>query len=740
MEERFNLSGKKVLTVLILFFFSKSLYGQFCDSETPTFNVDLSENPNMSWTSPLVVRDGFCCGADNPDNCIEFVITLNDDATAINFTIATGAVPPGAMYYQIDCGPITTVGSPICITGTGPHHLTFCKPGNNANTYSIISYSAPIIGPDLTLGAGCSGEIFANYYEEASIEWTSIAPGDQGDFDDFLNCTTGCDTVMVSPVFQDEDIPEYIDYLVCGTDIGGCDSVPVCDTVRVYLNPPLAVSVDPDSIHLCYDGGPVEIIATVTGGQAPFFYQWNTGAETPSITVGPGIYVVNVSDSFGCMIATDTAVVTQDTIPISIQAGPDQNYCNQSLPLITLNGTVQGASGAIWSGGNGTFLPENTNLNVTYQPTLQEINAGSVMLFLTNTGNSNCGIIQDTVEVFFEGFTAQFTLNLSDGSCTSENTGSAWITGTSESDLMYSWDMGPFTSEPLITGLEPGNHQVTILNALGCDTTIEFTITVNTYPMLEINPNMGSICSGGWIAFVNNVPGSQNWNYVWDFGDGTTSNEAMPIHQYNEEGNYLVSVSVTNGNNCTVSAENVTMVSVYPYAIANFEVSSTELNTLDPVIQLTNYSSGANNFIWSFGDGTGSNEFNPEHEYSESGSYQIMLWATNPWGCNDSTFVAITIREDYAIFVPNTFTPDGDAHNSTFLTKGYGILDQDFTFQIFNRWGELVFESHDMSVGWDGMSINQSAYSQDGTYSWMVYFTDVNHTKHQRLGHVNLLK
>jgi gliding motility-associated-like protein len=119
---------------------------------------------------------------------------------------------------------------------------------------------------------------------------------------------------------------------------------------------------------------------------------------------------------------------------------------------------------------------------------------------------------------------------------------------------------------------------------------------------------------------------------------------------------------------------------------------------------------------------------------------QVTLWAVNPWGCNDSTFVTIVVKEDFELFAPNTFTPDGDEHNNTFFAKGHGISDEDYTFRIFNRWGQLVFESHDMNVGWDGNSMNRLESAQDGTYTWVVYFKDMNNGRHRREGHVNLLK
>ena len=127
-----------------------------CSPSTPVFNVNLTGNPNGTWVSTAVPRAGNCCGTSSPDRCIEFIIILDPAAVAINFQIASGAVPPGAMFYQIGCGPPTPVGTPICLNGPGPFVLTFCKPGNNINTYSITSIGGPVVSPGDTVGFGCN--------------------------------------------------------------------------------------------------------------------------------------------------------------------------------------------------------------------------------------------------------------------------------------------------------------------------------------------------------------------------------------------------------------------------------------------------------------------------------------------------------------------------------------------------------------------------------------------------------
>lgn len=1050
MKSIIQLRAKKVVLVIILFIQSTFSFGQYCDSITPSMAVDLSASPNMSWVSPLIVRDGNCCGTNAPDKCLEFIITLNPSAIAVSFNIASGAIPPGALFYQVDCGPVIPVGSPICLNGAGPHHLTFCKPGNNSNTFSITSYSEPIIGPDITLNSGCSGEIYANYYNEPSMTWTSIFPGVAGTYNSLLDCNVGCDTVQVNaPV----NPPAYIDYLVCGTDIGGCNPLPFCDTIRVNFIQAVTVDISPDQQHLCFGTANTIVTATAAGGSAPYTYAWNNGDTTSSITVGPGTFIVEVTDLSGCLIATDTALVTQDVLPIVANAGPDQTICSQSVGAITLNGSIQTASGGIWSGGSGIYFPNNTALNATYTPTAAEVASGSVNLTLTTTGNNSCPAGIDNVSLNFIGFTESLTITTDPISCFGLSDGAVFILTTGNfTPCHYSWDGAAYTLDTFSINLSPGIHQVQIQNSLGCDTTLSFTIVqptllngslvdqtnntcfgqangeaevnanggtapysyswnsipvqddsiasnlpsanynctisdangcttsigvtiteppvltlglsgvdpncfgstngaissvvaggsapydydwsngptssnlynvasgwyvltvtdfnncyvsdsifldqptqisgtisnntvicpntsldlgvigsggtgnyqyewfpngqttdtitefpisdqiyscmisdnngcsvllttavtinelnpndltamiesnsicaldsvglsaqytgpdttvvlswmhcptcptnsmiyespvvstsyvisatnycgqtiydtvsvvVNQLPVLALNPIMGTICPGDEVEFVNNGNNSANWSYFWNFGDGTASTLLQPSHEYTVPGTYYISLTVTDNNGCTSNLTNGSQVVVNPQAHALFTSSSTSETTLDPTFELFNLSSNATIFLWNFGDGTGSTLTNPIHTYDEHGMFVVTLYANNTFNCPDSTFITLEVKPSYELYVPNAFTPDNDDHNQLFLTSGYGISEKDFTLYIFNRWGDLIFESHDMNHGWDGSIKQDGTKAQDDVYTWVVYFRDISEIKHRREGHVSLLK
>ena len=151
-----------------------------------------------------VTRSGKCCGATGSTRCILVIITLDSNAQGANFEIASGALPLGALYYQVNCGPQKLVGESYCLNGPGPHALTFCKPGGNANTFRVSS-SPKFMAPDsLRVTAGCTiGLGSVGLRVDTSLTWRDTTSSNSK-YDSFLNCTKGCDSVTFTP---DSSVP-----------------------------------------------------------------------------------------------------------------------------------------------------------------------------------------------------------------------------------------------------------------------------------------------------------------------------------------------------------------------------------------------------------------------------------------------------------------------------------------------------------------------------------------------------
>ena len=516
-----------------------------CGPLVPTFTVDLSSSPNATWLSPTVARNDTCCGATNPDKCIQFIVTLHPAAQGIIFNISSGAIPPGAIFYQVACGPPTPVGDAICLSGAGPHVITFCKPGNNNNTYSITAVSDPGVGPSIAINDGCSGVIKSIGYEPTSIIWTSISPGAVGAYDGYLSCTAGCDSATVT---AQVGFPAYVDYQICGLPLGGCDTVPTCDTVRAFFNSTLGANILPVNPTVCFGTAGTTITANGVGGTPPYTYLWSTGATSASIFVNVGTYTVTLGDSSGCPPTYDTVVVTAFSSTITANAGTTQTVCSANIP-IQLGGVITAASGGIWSGGTGAYNPGSTDLNAQYTPSNTEISNGSATLYLTSTGNGTCPSASDTVTFSIVDFNATPTLTVTNVSCFGGTDGAVSISlAGGVTPYTAVWGTIPIQTGLVATNLVAGTYSVTITDGNGCDSVTSLSITQPTVLTSNISDSSSVSCFGGTngTATVQGLGGTLPYSYLWDVN---AVNQTTSMATGLTQGSY--SVTVTDNNGCT---------------------------------------------------------------------------------------------------------------------------------------------------------------------------------------------
>jgi gliding motility-associated-like protein len=240
------------------------------------------------------------------------------------------------------------------------------------------------------------------------------------------------------------------------------------------------------------------------------------------------------------------------------------------------------------------------------------------------------------------------------------------------------------------------------------------------------------------------VSSNPTWDYFWDFGNGETLQQASSVgYQFDLEGCYDVSLTVTNNNGCSATQLYTDIACVYDSPIASFSTDQYVLNEIDPLVSFYNNSINANSFEWEFGDGTNSFAENPTHSYPEdAASYLVTLVAYNEISCTDSATITIVILKDVGLYVPNSFTPDGDEYNHTFypvLTEGF--KKDSYHMSIFDRWGELVFESYDPSFGWNGTYGKNGIQCQIGTYTWVIEVIELQSAVNRKYsGHLNLIR
>ncbi|MFK7756832.1 MAG: PKD domain-containing protein [Flavobacteriales bacterium] len=310
---------------------------------------------------------------------------------------------------------------------------------------------------------------------------------------------------------------------------------------------------------------------------------------------------------------------------------------------------------------------------------------------------------------------------------------------TGGSSVDYTWNMGD--GSQLIFEEEPGdytfstwgNYNISLQADNGaCSDAAQINVEILPPSPTVAFEGPAQGCAPVTVSFEN--LSEYGASFVWDFGDGGFAFVADPVYTYNIPGTYSVKLTVTGHDGGVIELIREEIIEVYPSANAAFAATPDEVEIPYQQLYLVNLSTGADEYLWDFGDGNTSTAESPEHFYQQAGVYSISLYVNNEYNCPDSITVpeivtAISLGD---IIFPNAFTPiEGGSggqydpqsfDNNVFFPIQSGV--EDYRLQIFNRWGELLFESTDVMIGWDGMYRGQLC-KQD-VYVWKaeVKFSD----------------
>lgn len=649
-----------------------------CDPDVPSFNVDLSASNDATWISPDVVREGHCCGITGSEKCIEFIVYLHPQSLGIVFDVCDGATPGGALFYQVNCGPPSPVGSILCLTGPGPHIITFCKPGNNLNKYCISSVPAPSAGEDISVLEGCDNTLYSYGFDVSTISWTSVAPGIQGQYDGLLSCTSACESTTAE---GGSSFPNIIDFQVCGFPEGACSPDIVCDTIRVLNFSELEVEIAPNEPFVCFGESDAEVTASCLGGIPPYSYEWNTGDSGPTVSLGVGTFWVDVIDSTGCAYSSDTVIVTGITTPIESLAGIDQDLCVSNLPVL-LNGTVSGAPSGYWIGSGGNFSGPIDQLVNSYAPSSSEIQNGEFEISLISSGADLCEIDTSTISISIQHFQGEINESIDAITCFGEANGEIQL-GITGPGIPYNiaWDAAAGNaSTSLVSGLDDGSYSVQITDNFGCDTNLTYEIIEP--PLLEfISVQQSPVTCWGFsdgTASVSGNGGLGNYNILWS----NSSND----EQVSDLASGLYTVELTDSLGCTIDTT-IMISSPLPISVDESLVNASCFGYMDGSIDLQiTGGTGNYNIDWSVSGASGS-----LIENLGDGIYSVEISDANDcmW---DSVF---TLHEPLELIftevIGDTICPGENANLSAIGVGGSGPLE------IYWEQGAIMGSSHVVS-------------------------------------------
>lgn len=462
--------------------------------------------------------------------------------------------------------------------------------------------------------------------------------------------------------------------------------------------------------------------STVISASGATTYNWDNGLGNGNqFTVSPLVTTTyNVTGSIGNCIASNSVTITvSNSINISIVSSSDSICIGETVSI-----TASGMNSYLWQNANG--LSASSNATVFASP-----NATTTFNVTGTIGNCQA---QGSISIFVRPLPTIFAgndINICEGEPLTLN-----ATGGNS----YSWNQNVqngIAFQPQSTQ----TYSVSGTNNFGCVGSDEVLVTVNPKPTVQFHASVLNGCSPIETQFSTNLSNIQS--YSWNFGDGNTSQDSNPSHTYYNDGCNDVELTVISTNGCTASLLLQDYICSDLKPTANFEINPTSLSESNLNAHFFNLSENATSFSWNFGDLTNSTLVSPEHLYGmhNSDGYWITLYAFSAQGCIDSMTQKLPLIENAIYYVPNAFTPDGNEFNQTFqpiFTTGFDPTR--FEMLIFDRWGEIIFETKDASIGWDGTNV-QGEIVSDGIYTWKISFNLMNSDDRKIIsGHVNLLR
>jgi len=247
-----------------------------------------------------------------------------------------------------------------------------------------------------------------------------------------------------------------------------------------------------------------------------------------------------------------------------------------------------------------------------------------------------------------------------------------------------------------------------------------------TQPNTAFTSDTTSGCYPTGIQFINLTDPNLLVGSLWNFGDGEYSSEDEPYHVYTGTGYYTVSLQVVSPDGCYTESIKTNYIRSNGYPNADFEYFPLHPTMLNPQVTFVNLSNDNLSNYWEFEEGypsTGTSvEENPVFLFPNTtpGVYPVYLQVSNETNCVHDTIVNVTIYEDFAVFLPNSFTPNGDGYNDVFGPVGTDLNPNDYSMQIYDRWGELVFKTTNLEEPWNGAKNNSGELVQEGVYVYRM--------------------
>ncbi len=761
-----------VVPALTASYSSPALQGGVCLGTPVTFTDNSPVASGWQWD----FGDGNTSNQQNPTHVYAAPGTYN-----VQLTVTNGNDCPGTITQAVTIHPLPVpafVVNPACpnsnvtinntsniATGTMNYQWTMTGATPNTSTQTNPSFTYPAGGTytidlQITSNQGCVASLSQNvnipYMPVPDFSFTDECFGTPNSFTDLSVVQNGTITGWTwvwgdgDPVGTTQNPthlyanPGIYQVTLIPTTNDGCTGPSVTYDVEVYQLPTASFNVS----NVCHGQPAIFNNTSLLGSQ----YQWDFGdgnnstQENPTHTFAtPNTYVVSltVTSANGCVNNINQNITVY---PNPTAAFIFVNECLDTPMQFTDQSNISAGNIVSWAWNFG----DNNSSNQT-SPQHQYANAGTYNVTLTVTSNDGCvDSITQTVTPYAMPV-ANFTSNSPcEGSISNFTNQSVIALGT----MNYYWDFGNgnFSTQVNPSNLYGtyGTYNVTLTATSdnGCVNTVTLPATVHPNPVVAYSADILSDCSPLCVNFANtsNIALGTITQYDWNFSDGQTASGATPSLCFTNDSQQQLPVTVTltatSNQGCVSVLTTNNMLTVNPIPVADFSASPQPTTIFEPVISFTDLSyANIASWQWTLGDGNNSTDQNPIHEYAVPGIYDVNLYIVNIYGCDNEITKPVEIKPEFILYVPNTFTPDGNGVNEVFIPviADFSFDHLRYEFMIFNRWGDQIFYTQNYLVGWDGTHNGQPAKTD--TYVWKIKVKDAVSGKIKEFyGHVNLLR
>jgi gliding motility-associated-like protein len=469
--------------------------------------------------------------------------------------------------------------------------------------------------------------------------------------------------------------------------------------------------------------------------------QFANGEFVEGIQLNPEIIATTVTVTVtenGCE-ETASATINNPADPVALIT-PQESFCDGMVYSFENEST----DATFYSWDFGT--PGTNDISNNFEPTFAFPDTGYYQVMLIASSAFTCS---DTTFFNFQIYgmlDPEFPPH--DPQCFEGNSFDFTAQGASVNTAIYTWDFGPManissSSQPNPQNIifeSPGWHDVQLTIAEnGCVESYTDSVWVIANFEIEFEVEPASGCPPLTASFSGYTVADVPVNFTWDFGDGTVSSSQNTNHLYTMPGIYDVTATAYTTAGCIES-----VTAFYPNAVivqspptAGFSIEPQVLDILDPTVTITDMSSGGTECYYVTSDGGESNSCDFNYSFLESGIQSITQIVTNEFGCV-ATATGEVIINGFLFYAPNAFTPNNDGLNDYWLPEFTGISKYDI--KIFNRWGDVIFESDNPAKAWTGSVHNGEYFAQDGVYNYVVHAEDLVGLPHEFVGHIVLTR